>query len=107
MKLCKDCKFGPKPFQIDFTTGHTAYCSHPNAPVDPVFGNKDGSFQLMRSVNCLVDHCGPNGDWFEEAPSCQPPVEPKRERDYAGTYGGTDDVVRRTGFLERMFGRWL
>lgn len=61
MNLCKDCKHFKSE---DFNSG-LPICEHPKAPINPVWGHKDGSCQLMRSSNCLIAHCGPDGDWFE------------------------------------------
>lgn len=66
MKLCKDCK------HIMSVMGSVAMCYHPNAPVDPVYGQKDASCSLMRSANCLIEHCGPEAIWFEPSESQTP-----------------------------------
>lgn len=61
MNLCKDCKY------IGALSGPWPICNHPKAPIDPVFGMKNGSCSLMRSDNCTILSCRPYGDWFESA----------------------------------------
>lgn len=61
MKLCNDCQHIKAPL---FPT-QTPFCGHPKAPINPVHGGLDGTCYLMRSSNCLIEHCGPEADWFE------------------------------------------
>lgn len=56
--------------------GQPLICAHPKAPIDPVTGGLDGSCDLMRSRNCLIPHCGIEGEWFEEK---APVVETEQE----------------------------
>jgi hypothetical protein len=99
LKLCKDCEYGPKHFEFSLGCGHTAFCTHPDAPVDPVFGNKDASHALMRSANCTIPNCGPEGRWFTEAQPLK--LQFVKASDYAGTYGGTVETDRDRSMWER------
>lgn len=104
MKLCKDCKHCG--MDLAAALGHaSAICTHPDAPIDLVYGHKDGSCNLMRSRNCHIPQCGVDGDWFEQAPPPKP-VEPVRTESYAGTYGGTIEAPRAFTLSER-FARWI
>jgi hypothetical protein len=98
MKLCKDCKhvlLPPHPL-ANFAYGHVVafpMCAHPTATVDPVYGHTIEKCEMAR----MGPNCGPDAKLFEQAPPYEPPklvplepVEPIR-----------------TGFLERIFGRWL
>lgn len=75
-KLCKDCKH----LRVDmgYQFGAPPICEHPDAPIDPVYGRKNATCNLMRSTNCLIPQCGVDGDWFEQAP----PTEPVELRPY-------------------------
>lgn len=104
-KLCTNCKhivpiYPRHPGFLD-----DAICGHPEAPVNLIDGRKDGACRLMRSTNCLVPHCGTEGNWFEKAP---PPAaaEPFMAKSYAGTYGGTVEGPRVFTLSER-FARWV
>jgi hypothetical protein len=70
-KFCKDCKHMSLGHCMSRWQG-TAMCHHPLAPVDPVFGEKNGTCDLMRSTNCLIEHCGADSLWFEQAPPAEP-----------------------------------
>jgi hypothetical protein len=61
VKLCKDCKHFT-PVRLG---QYYPMCNHPNAPVDLVWGNKNGTCKLMRSLNCTIPHCGVEGAWYE------------------------------------------
>jgi hypothetical protein len=77
MKLCANCKYGPVSVLLPLLgSAHTIMCTHPKAPVDPVYGRKDATCALMRSSNCTIDSCGPDGNWFEQMPP-KPVFEPK------------------------------
>jgi hypothetical protein len=92
MKLCRNCK------HIDFNYGNVPMCHHPKAPIDPVRGDKNASCSLMRSQNCLIDQCGVEGDWFEEAPPRPPAFDPPSLSSMACL-----DMPKRS-FWRRIFG---
>lgn len=72
MNLCKDCKH--KGIDATPYAPYPPKCQHPNAPIDPVYGGKTASCDLMRSPNCLITKCGADGDWFEQAPPAPAPA---------------------------------
>jgi hypothetical protein len=100
MKLCKDCKHmvaAAIPFGPTFPM-----CIHPSAPVDPVYGRKNASCDLMRSANCLVKPaCGHDGDWFEQAPDPEPVPKIK------ACYGVTIETARDRSFWEKAKGWFI
>lgn len=59
VKLCMGCKH----FHTQMGQAYPM-CHHPSAPVDLVWGIKNGSCDLMRSYNCLIPHCGVEGKWY-------------------------------------------
>jgi hypothetical protein len=98
MKLCKDCKYCG--MDLAAALGHAnAICTHPDAPINLVYGHKDGSCNLMRSRNCLIPQCGADGDWFEQAP----PVEPFAP----GAYTFVPVEAPRAFTLSERFARWI
>lgn len=73
MKLCKDCKHFYRASVYD-----GAFCTHEKAPRSPVYGYPNGACESMRSpgYSPAVPTCGPNGDWWEEAPPKPEPQPP-------------------------------
>lgn len=59
VKLCKDCR------HMERMEYSIPVCYATEAPIDFIYGLKNGTCELMRSWNCLLPCCGPEGRWFE------------------------------------------